>query len=185
MSRIAVAIEAASPSVDVRARLIAVGWYESRFCRSVNADTVRGHAAGLWQIERGSRRPGTYAGLSDAETMAAAASAAWLLEHSGQCGSGDAAVLTAYAGAPCGTVWPTLPGRVRMVGWVRRRLSRVPSPKAIRDALDQVCARDGCSTDVYAAAVADLYNEAPGSFGGLTATQAAESLVAGQRLAPP
>lgn len=183
LSRIAVAVHGVSQSVDVRARLIAIGWYESRLCRTVHAGSKRGAhgAAGLWQIEHGSRRPGPYAGLSDAETAAAALTAAWLLEHAYVCGPTDADVLTAYAGAPCGSSWPTLVERVRLVQWVRHRLTRVPSPAAIRDALDAVCERDGCTPELYAAAVDDFANEAPGSFAGLTPMQAAESLVEGQR----
>lgn len=180
MARIARAI--AAQSVDVRAQLIVVGYYESRFCEAVHAGRKgTGRAAGLWQIERGSRRPGPYSGLSDGETLAAAESAAWLLEHSHRCGHTDAAILTAYAGAPCGSDWPTLSARVKLLRWVRGRLGRSPSTKAIRDALEQACERDGCSAELYAAAVDDLYNEPPGGFGGLTAMQAAESLLEGQR----
>jgi hypothetical protein len=123
LGTIAHAIEASTPSVTVRARLIATAYAESRFCRSVHAGTRKGgRGEGLWQIEPGSHRSRPYSGLTPGATDAAAASAAYLLEHSAQCGPGDAAVLTAYAGRPCGVPWASIQTRVNLTAWARRRL---------------------------------------------------------------
>jgi hypothetical protein len=76
------------------------------------------------------------------------------------------------------------PGQARRAGkwrWMSARLRTSPSAKAIRDSIEQLCERDGCSTEVEAGAITDLYSEPPGGFGGLTADQAAESLIEGQR----
>ncbi len=123
LATIAHAIEAAAPDRTTRARLIATAWSESRLCRAVHEGRRRGGpAAGLWQLEPGSHLHGPYAGLSTEATDAAARSAASLLSRSQQCGSGDAAVLTAYAGRPCGKPWPSLRERVSTCQWARARL---------------------------------------------------------------
>lgn len=107
----AIAAEASGP--DEAAMLLAIGWWESRWCLRVHSGEHRGPGRGLWQLE-GHGEP---TGLSLHETRAAARAALGVLRRSWQCGPTPASRLTAYAGRRCHEAWPTLWGRVKTYRW--------------------------------------------------------------------
>jgi len=114
-----VASAIASEAVDKSeaAYLVSIAWHESRLCLATHAGRHPGRGRGLYQIERASGAPsaGTgYVGLSLPETVNATRAALHMLRHSYQCGQRPRDRFTAYAGRPCGLVWPTMLSRERM-----------------------------------------------------------------------
>ncbi len=120
-------------------------------------------AAGRWGVHQGAR---------------CAARALVVGFH--RCGRSWPMAFKLYATGSC-AAWPGQNRRTAKWTWMAARLRTSPPAKAIRDAIEDVCERYGCSTEVEVAAVDGLYSEPPGGFGGLTADQAAESLIEGAR----
>ena len=128
LAAIATAIADASPTVERAAYLVAIGWHESRWCLAVGSGAKRGgRGEGYWQLEGSHHAPGARSGLSLEATRSAALLASAQLQRSQQCGKSPAAVLTAYAGRPCGQAsggWLTLTARVRTQRWAAYELER-------------------------------------------------------------
>lgn len=122
LETVARAVATVAKNASEAALLVSVAWHESRLCLEAHRGG-NGPAYGLWQIEPASNLPRPYAGLSYPETESAARSALYHLRHSYQCGPSVGDRITAYAGRPCGQVWPTLESRVRMYYWVRSKLT--------------------------------------------------------------
>lgn len=125
LQNLAAAIAQASPTPRRAAFLITIGYHESRFCLRVHSGEHAGVGRGAWQLEGQEKRyPGPFVGLTPEETGNAAWVASRIIGRSTRCGLEPAAVLTAYAGRQCNTVWPTLSERVATFEKVSVRLRR-------------------------------------------------------------
>lgn len=121
---IANAIAAVSSTVDDAAGLIAIGTFESSWCKSVHSGAKRGgHGIGLWQLEPGSRRLPPFAGLSLEDTTHAAGEALWLWRRSYACGSTPVARFSSYAGLPCQLAWLGAGKRARLFRFASWKLT--------------------------------------------------------------
>lgn len=123
---IATAIATVAKTDDEAVLLLTVAYHESRLCLRTHAGEKRfakQKSLGLFQIEKGSRLPPPYAGLSLADTTAAASAALDLLRRSWQCGRTAGDRMTAYAGRPCGD-WPSRRARENTFWVLSSRLAR-------------------------------------------------------------
>lgn len=120
LQTVAVAVSEVADSVDDAAALLAIAQNESSFSLSVHAGIDRGPGRGLWQLEgQGRRHAGPFVGLDLAATTNAASVALFAWDHSWNCGKTLADRFTAYAGRPCGVLWPSLKQRVATYWYVR------------------------------------------------------------------
>jgi hypothetical protein len=101
------------------AELIAIGYWESRFCWFVQVRKQRRAGNGYWQLET---FEGVVTGPERSALENGAFHASFMLSRSYQCGSRPRDVFTGYAGRRCGTQWATLNSRERTYYWAKGRI---------------------------------------------------------------